>query len=67
MNLNIFKRLTELENEVAALRGLLYEHLEIMRKHIFQQETTFAKNQLEKIEKRRAYAREWYKKNKAKK
>lgn len=67
MNLNIFKRIADLENEVAALRGLLYEHLEIVRKHVIKEEAALAKSQLEKIAKRKEYMRQWYMKNKAKK
>lgn len=67
MNLNIFKRIADLEKEVAALRGLLYQHLEMMRKHVIKEEADLHKAQLEKIAKRKAYMRQWYLKNKAKK
>lgn len=70
MNLNIFKRVTELENEVAALRGLLYEHLEILRNHITKQEATThvktrAKTKEEQRARRQRYAKEYHQRKKA--
>lgn len=57
MNLNIFKRISELEEKVDKLKKLVETHL-IQKQSVDLQE---------RIEKRKAYAREWYRKNKAKK
>ena len=69
MNLNIFKRIADLEEQVLRLRsrmdnqiewvGALSEELSKLR----QAKQTDA----DKIAKRRAYARAWYAKNKGKK
>lgn len=66
MNLNIFKRVSELESEVAALRNVLYQYTEMIREHIVRQQKSSISEE-EKIANRKAYHRAWYQKNKAKK
>ena len=69
MNLNIFKRIADLEEQVLRLRGgqsALLDKLAGFLDKMAQLERA-KQTDADKIAKRRAYARAWYAKNKAKK
>jgi regulator of replication initiation timing len=75
MNLNIFKRVYELEgevaglqNEIAGLRNILFEYTEMIRHHIVKSEAEIRTimTKAEQIAKREAYKKEYYQRTRAK-